>query len=77
MHTQVTITMHRYQIESRISNWVIYLLNTDTPHTHPSDSYYTLTLYRKLCLQGVVPDSNYQQLHIWYLVSLIYIFLFI
>ena len=53
MHTQVTITIHKHQIESRISNWIIYLLNTDTPHTHPSDSCYTLTLYRKLCLQGV------------------------
>ena len=42
----MTIAIHKHQIESWISNWIknglfIYLLNTDTPHTHPSDSYHT------------------------------------
>ena len=39
IHTQVNITKHRHQIESLISNWIICLLNTDTPHTHWSRTY--------------------------------------
>lgn len=50
---------------TKLIHWIgiIYSLTTHTPHTHPSDSYHTQTLHRKLHLQGVafteLPWTNY------------------